>query len=179
MESSVAAQVVTPEELRQIVTAAVTHAIAAYEKVRASKAAPVRNPPIPRFTPNVTRDSAPPSVPPSARLARLQEEMGLLEEIEFEETGPKPELADLSADMGIDGFAFDAPRRPDLYPHAPSDQTVAAALADWDEALKRLSSGPKTADDPPEGLGRAPNCSLGTRTNYQPTRRPVVHEVPE
>ena len=120
---------VTSEELRQIVTVAVTDAIAAYERLRSSKAEAVR-------------DSAPPAVPQPAELARLQEEMGLLEEIEFEETGPKPELAALSADMGIDGFAFDAPRRPDQYPHAPTDQTVAAALADWGEALKRLSSGP-------------------------------------
>ena len=158
MKSDIAAKererhqlVVTPEELHQIVAAAVTDAIAAYEKVRALKAEAVRTPPVLRLMPNVIRDSAPPAVLRSAQLDRLQDEMGL-DEIVFEETAPAPEPVDLSAEMGVDGFAFDdAPRRPAQYPLAPVDQTVVAAMAEWDEALKRLSSEPVTADEPQAG----------------------------
>jgi hypothetical protein len=158
MKSEVAAKererhqlVVTPEELHQIVAAAVTDAIAAYEKVRALKAEAVRNPPVLRLMPNVMRDSAPPAVLRPAQLDRLQDEMGL-GEIEFEDAAPAPEPADLTAEMGIDGFAFeDAPGRPAQYPLPPNDQTVVAAMAEWDEALKRLSSEPVTADEPQEG----------------------------
>jgi hypothetical protein len=132
--------VVTPEELQQIVAAAVTDAIAAYEKLRALKSDAVRNPPVLRLMPNVIRDSAPPAVLRPAQLDRLQDEMGL-DEIVFEEAAPAPEPVDLSAEMGVDGFEFDdAPRRPAHCPIAPNDQKVVAAMAEWDEALKRLSS---------------------------------------
>jgi hypothetical protein len=139
--------VVTPEELRRIVAAAVADAIAAYGKVRASKAEPESNPRVLRLVPNVTQ-SALPNVPPPTPLARLQDEMGL-DELVFEAASPAPEPADLSEDIGVDGFAFDdAPRRPAEYPLAPIDQTVAAALREWDEALKQLSSEPGQADEP-------------------------------
>jgi hypothetical protein len=132
--------VVTPEELRQIVAAAVTDAIAAYEKLRALKSEAVRNPPVLRLMPNVMRDSAPPAVLRPEQLDRLQDEMGL-DDIVFEEAAPAPEPVDLSAEMGVDGFEFDdAPRRPAQYPLAPNDPTVVSAMAEWDEALKRLSS---------------------------------------
>jgi hypothetical protein len=131
--------VVTQEELRRIVAAAVADAIAAYDKARAVKAEPDWDPPVLRLMPNVT-PCAPPDVPAPALLTRLQDEMGL-DDIVFETARPAPEPADLSDEMGVDGFAFDdAPRRPAQYPLAPIDGAVAAALAEWDEALKQLSS---------------------------------------
>jgi hypothetical protein len=147
-ESECRELVVTPEELRRIVAAAVADAIAAYGKVHALKAEPESNPRVLRLVSNVTH-SAPPSVPPPTPLARLQDEMGL-DELVFEAARPAPEEpADLSEDIGVDGFAFDdAPRRPAEYPLAPIDQTVAAALLEWDEALKQLSSEPGQADEP-------------------------------
>jgi hypothetical protein len=141
--------VLTREELRQIVAAAVTDAIAVYEKVRAVKAEPEWNPPVLRLMPNVPH-SAPSNVPPPTALTQLQDEMGL-DEIAFEAATPAPEPADLPADIGVDGFAFDdAPRRPAQYPLAPIDRTVDAAMREWDEALKQLSSEPGQADEPSE-----------------------------
>ena len=110
--------VMTPEELRQIVSTAVTEAIAAYELARAAKAGHVR--------------PAAPALRLMPGMAKLQNEMGL-NDIDFEETAPAPvAVADLATEAK--GFVYQDPTE--------------AALTAWDEALKRLSSEIETADEP-------------------------------
>ena len=120
--------VLTPEELREIVSNAVTHAIAAYEHARNAKANPFHH-----AAPVDHAATVPLRLMPT--MARLQDEMGL-DDIEFEETVPAPvAVADLSSEAK--GFVYQDPTE--------------AALSAWDDALKRLAPEIDAAEEPHEG----------------------------
>jgi hypothetical protein len=108
--------VMTPEELRQIVSTAVTEAILAYERARTAKIEPARH---------TAASSTALRLMPNRAMARLQDEMGL-DDIDFEEIAPAPvavvELSDEAKE-----FVYQDPTE--------------AALSAWDAALKKLSEG--------------------------------------
>ena len=112
--------VMTPEELRQIVSTAVTEAIAAYERARAAKAGQAR--------------PATPALRLMPGMAKLQDEMGL-GDLEFDNADAAPvAVAELSNEAKE--FVYQDPTE--------------AALTAWDDALKRLSSDNGTDDKPRE-----------------------------
>jgi phage-related minor tail protein len=114
---------ITPEELKQIVTAAVNDAIARFELARNAKTEPARH----------ATHATPLRLMPN--MARLQDEMGL-DDIEFDAVEQAPVTV---VDLSNEAKAF-------VY-QDPTD----AALSEWDDALKRLSSDLETPTEPHEG----------------------------